>query len=230
LSSTNGATPTSRLFGLDIETAQPADLLRRIIGFADRAEHRRVSYVNAHVLNQSFGDDALRAAGVPEEQSRLLCCDYRDIPFQRFNKISSLEMVEHVGVKNLVSFYEQVRDLLADEEKWPKELLFIGRNMRIVQGNNQYLGSPVNRVKIMGTWASASQYADPHRPLRERAAAAWRHVLLRAVLAASDLVFYWYALKQLFGFSKGMEDEVEERMKAVAKDMGVELNHDVFDG
>ena len=38
--------------------------------------------------------------------------DYRDIPAQKFDKIVSLEMVEHVGVKNLVPFYEQVRDLL----------------------------------------------------------------------------------------------------------------------
>ena len=37
-----------------------------------------------------------------------------------------------------------IRDVLADEDKWPKELIFIGRNMRIVQGNNQYVPlSPV---------------------------------------------------------------------------------------
>ena len=36
-------TRRSRLFGLDIETAPPADLLRRILGFAERGEHRRVS-------------------------------------------------------------------------------------------------------------------------------------------------------------------------------------------
>jgi cyclopropane fatty-acyl-phospholipid synthase-like methyltransferase len=51
-----------------------------------------------------------------EDRARILCSDYRDIPAgQTFDKISSLEMVEHVGVKNLVPFYEQVRDLLADD-------------------------------------------------------------------------------------------------------------------
>ncbi len=49
------------------------------------------------------------------ERARVLCLDYRDIPAQKFDKIASLEMVEHVGVKNLVRFYEQVRDLLADD-------------------------------------------------------------------------------------------------------------------
>jgi cyclopropane fatty-acyl-phospholipid synthase-like methyltransferase len=49
------------------------------------------------------------------DHARILCKDYRDIPQQKFDKIVSLEMVEHVGVKNLISFYEQVRDLLTDE-------------------------------------------------------------------------------------------------------------------
>jgi cyclopropane fatty-acyl-phospholipid synthase-like methyltransferase len=42
--------------------------------------------------------------------------DYRDIPKGgNYDKIVSLEMVEHVGVKNLSSFYAQVRELLADD-------------------------------------------------------------------------------------------------------------------
>lgn len=61
-----------------------------------------------------FGNGRIQQAGVAD-RARILCCDYRDIPKQRFNKISSLEMVEHVGVKNLVSFYELVRDLLEDD-------------------------------------------------------------------------------------------------------------------
>jgi N-acetylglucosaminyldiphosphoundecaprenol N-acetyl-beta-D-mannosaminyltransferase len=63
---------TSRLFGLEIETEPPADLLRRILGYAERGEHRRVSYVNAHVLNQSFGDAALRSA---LQRSDIVYCD-----------------------------------------------------------------------------------------------------------------------------------------------------------
>ena len=47
-----------------------------------------------------------------------------------------------------------IKQILGDEKKWPRELIFIGRNLRIVQGNNQFLGSPVNRIKISGLWAS----------------------------------------------------------------------------
>ncbi len=61
-----------------------------------------------------FGNGSIQQAGVADH-ARILCCDYRDIPKQRFNKISSLEMVEHVGVKNLTAFYELVKDLLEDD-------------------------------------------------------------------------------------------------------------------
>lgn len=123
-----------------------------------------------------------------------------------------------------------IRDILADEEKWPKELIFIGRNMRIVQGNNQYLGSPVNRIKMMGEWASRSLFLDPNLPWTQRLQNRWRHVIFKTVMAASDVAFYIYKVRQWLGLGGGMEDEVEKRMKDVAQDMGFELQHDVFDG
>jgi cyclopropane fatty-acyl-phospholipid synthase-like methyltransferase len=61
-----------------------------------------------------YGNHQIKMRGL-QDRARIVCSDYRDIPAQKFDKISSLEMVEHVGVKNLVSFYEQVRDLLSDE-------------------------------------------------------------------------------------------------------------------
>lgn len=50
-----------------------------------------------------------------ERKVRVLCNDYRDIPAGKYDKICSLDMVEHVGVKNLRAFYEQVRELLDDD-------------------------------------------------------------------------------------------------------------------
>lgn len=123
-----------------------------------------------------------------------------------------------------------MRDMLADEEKWPKELIFIGRNMRIVQGNNQYLGSPVNRIRIMGEWASKGLYTDPGLPLGRRLVNAWRHLLFKAVMAATDVAFYFFKLRQKVGWGGGMEEEVDKRMRDMAQDFGVELEGDVFAG
>ncbi|CAJ2503942.1 Uu.00g113360.m01.CDS01 [Anthostomella pinea] len=123
-----------------------------------------------------------------------------------------------------------IREVLADEDKWPQELVFIGRNMRIVQGNNQFMGSPVNRIKLMGNWASLSLVQDPDLPFRERVVFAWKHVIFKTVLLATDVAFYTYKLRQWLGWGGGMEDEVEARMRVMAKDFGVELQHEVFEG
>lgn len=62
----------------------------------------------------AFGNMRIQKAGVAE-RARILCCDYRDIPRRQFDKISSLEMVEHVGVKNYPKFCALVYELLKDD-------------------------------------------------------------------------------------------------------------------
>jgi sphingolipid C9-methyltransferase len=47
--------------------------------------------------------------------ARALIMDYRDIPAERYNKISCLEMAEHVGVRRFGKFLEQVYGLLEDD-------------------------------------------------------------------------------------------------------------------
>lgn len=125
---------------------------------------------------------------------------------------------------------KQVREMLGDETKWPKDLIFIGRNMRIVQGNNQYLGSPVNRIKLTGSWASRSLVDSPDLSTSERVKNFGRHLIFKCVLFTSDIVFYISKVRQTFGFGGGMEDDIEAQMKSMAKDMGIELQHSVFEG
>ena len=124
-----------------------------------------------------------------------------------------------------------IREVLSEEENFPRELLFIGRNMRIVQGNNQFLGSPVNRIKLTGTWASRSLVDARDLSLGERFVNGWRHLIFKFVIFTSDIVFYTSKVRQLFGFGDGMEDDIEKQMRFIAKDQfGVDLQHSVFDG
>ncbi|KAF3026020.1 hypothetical protein E8E15_000718 [Penicillium rubens] len=123
-----------------------------------------------------------------------------------------------------------IRDILGDETKWPQELIFIGRNLRIVQGNNQFLGSPVNRVKITGIWASRALIESPDLPLAEKIRNIGRHFIFRVVLFSSDIFFYFTKVRQFLHLGGGMEDDIEAQMQNMAKDIGVELNHSVFEG
>jgi len=61
-----------------------------------------------------FGMERIKDFKV-DQTARVLCSDYRDIPREKFDKISSVEMIEHVGVKNLTKFFDEVYDLLEDQ-------------------------------------------------------------------------------------------------------------------
>jgi cyclopropane fatty-acyl-phospholipid synthase-like methyltransferase len=62
----------------------------------------------------SYGNEQIANNGV-KDRARILCLDYRDIPNRTWDKISCLEMAEHVGVKNFQKFMNQIFGLLADD-------------------------------------------------------------------------------------------------------------------
>ena len=103
---------------------QPGERMLDIgCGWGTLAKYASANY-GAHVTgitlgrNQTaWGNNGLRKAGVTEEQSRILCMDYRDIPVPegRYNKITCLEMAEHVGVRHFSTFLRQVYDMLDDD-------------------------------------------------------------------------------------------------------------------
>jgi cyclopropane fatty-acyl-phospholipid synthase-like methyltransferase len=62
----------------------------------------------------AFGNARIQKAGLAD-RARIECLDYREIPRRQFDRIASLEMVEHVGVKNLSKYCSLVYDLLKDD-------------------------------------------------------------------------------------------------------------------
>ena len=92
-------------------------------GWGTLAKYASVNY-GARTLgitlgrNQTaWGNNALQKADISEDQSRILCMDYRDIPAPAggFKKITCLEMAEHVGVRHFGTFLTQVYDMLDDD-------------------------------------------------------------------------------------------------------------------
>lgn len=62
----------------------------------------------------AFGNERLAREGVAE-RARIECLDYREIPRHTYDRIVSLEMVEHVGVRNLPKYFSIVYDRLKDD-------------------------------------------------------------------------------------------------------------------
>ncbi len=62
----------------------------------------------------AFGNARIAREGLAG-RARIECLDYRDLPQRKYDRIVSLEMVEHVGVKNLPDYFAIVRERLADD-------------------------------------------------------------------------------------------------------------------
>jgi len=60
----------------------------------------------------AFGQKQAKEAGV---SIKVLTMDYRKIPNEKYNKITCLEMAEHVGIKNFQTFLHQVKGMLEDD-------------------------------------------------------------------------------------------------------------------
>ncbi|ODA79282.1 hypothetical protein RJ55_04875 [Drechmeria coniospora] len=89
--------------------------------------------------------------------------------------------------------FEEAAAYLGEEELFPQELVFLERSIGLIQGNNRFLGSPVNRIKL----------------------------IVRLSLFVLDLAFWWSAMKQYFGYGSGFEQELkdaEERAMRETKD------------
>ncbi|KAF5378111.1 hypothetical protein D9615_007627 [Tricholomella constricta] len=85
---------------------------------------------------------------------------------------------------------KRLKEFLTDTDRMPKALIFLTRNMRMVQGNNQSFGSPVNRIKITGFWASRSLSQTPNLSLLQRIREYWHHLVFRGVMFSLDIIFW----------------------------------------
>ncbi|KAJ7768749.1 sphingolipid C9-methyltransferase [Mycena olivaceomarginata] len=105
---------------------------------------------NKLAINQAkFGTERIAQNGIPADKARILCCDYREIPHGQgiYDKIVSLEMAEHVGVRRYSAFLAQMYELLADDG------LFVFQVAGLRQG---WQGLFMSKYVFPGADASAS--------------------------------------------------------------------------
>lgn len=62
----------------------------------------------------AYATEQIRQAGL-SDRARILRMDYRDIPHRVYDRISCLEMAEHVGVRKFKKFMKQIYGMLADD-------------------------------------------------------------------------------------------------------------------
>ncbi|KAK2738465.1 protein kinase-like protein [Colletotrichum kahawae] len=95
---------------------------------------------------------------------------------------------------------------------WPPELVFLERNLGLVQGSNRFFGSPVNRIKLIGVAAMRSVEASGQETM-------WMTVRSRWSLFMLDLVFYLSSVRQYFGYGGGFEEDLKEEEDRAAREL-----------
>lgn len=125
------------------------------------------------------------------------------------------------------SSYDLIKSFLGDQSRFPLQLLFVLRTMRMIQNLNQAMGSPVNRVNIFTK--SALQLLWEESWTQRRFVDWLQLVHLKLALLLSDLVFWMFRVRQIFsgdrygGKGEGMEDYIEKYMRETARSMGIEI-------
>ncbi|KAI5956218.1 hypothetical protein KGF54_000693 [Candida jiufengensis] len=116
-----------------------------------------------------------------------------------------------------------LKDFIGDRSKFPMELPFLARTMRMIQNINQQFGSPVNRINLLTNQAiNGLSSGDSHLT--------WSNYFdiykIKFSLLFSGLVFYFIRFKQWIGGSnsknKGLEDYIEMYMQNTAKSLGLD--------
>ncbi|KAF7331011.1 ABC1 domain-containing protein [Mycena venus] len=145
---------------------------------------------------------------------------------------------EMTNYERSVMMKAKLKGFLIDTDRMPKVLIFLLRNMRMVQGNNKTLGSPVNRIKITGLSASRALARRTHADLRTRLYEYYHYAFFRAVMLSIDLAFWLARTRQWLWHTLGLgrdgmgfEDEIERSVRGLAKtSFGMDVGADAFDG
>lgn len=114
-----------------------------------------------------------------------------------------------------------LRSFISDKGKFPLELLFVVRTMRMIQNLNQHFGSPVNRVNLFSREAIGAS-----RPTNT---SDWLKLLLQKMtLLFGDFMFGFIRLRQWIWGDKfgnkamGLEDYFEVFIKDSASKLGLD--------
>lgn len=163
----------------------------------------------------------------------------------------SQERANTSAYESSLKIKETMKTLLENEALIPQELIFIVRCMRMMQGNNQVLGSPTNRINILahGAAAGMSINAPPSSANRDTRLVSilriWFDNLIkvwtfRSVLMLVDFGFFLTQVRQWWlkdsrhqkaRRGEGFEDLLQRQLENLAKEeFGVTLDDTAFMG
>ncbi|WVF67199.1 hypothetical protein IAT40_001947 [Kwoniella sp. CBS 6097] len=147
---------------------------------------------------------------------------------------------EKTQYEQQVELKQRMKTMLENEQLIPRELIFLTRCQRMMQANNQLLGSPSSRVNLTAKWASIGYTRSLTGSRSLQTVGIWRWTrdrfdafLFRFTLGIVDLAFWFTLQKQRFlpKDKGGWEDKLQKQFEAMAKEeFGIEIDDTVFLG
>ncbi|KAI5968982.1 hypothetical protein CANMA_001978 [Candida margitis] len=115
------------------------------------------------------------------------------------------------------------KDFIGDRSKFPKELTFVTRTMRMIQSLNREYGSPVNRINLLTTEAITAISTEKTISWSDY----WDVFRIKLSMIFSGVIFRLIRFRQWVSGSKneknqGLEDYIEMYMENTAKSLGIE--------
>ncbi|EKG10380.1 ABC-1 domain-containing protein [Macrophomina phaseolina MS6] len=114
---------------------------------------------------------------------------------------------------------KEAAKLLGEDGSWFREFILVERSLGLVHGNNRFLGSPVDRSKLIGLWAAKSLRDETQETL-------WQNMMSKHALVVFNIMFYISMLKQHLGHGDTLEQELqqeEERQAMETRDVMKEM-------
>jgi len=135
-----------------------------------------------------------------------------------FNPESGRVHVGDITQKDIAKFQMKAKDrilhLLHDTSLIPRELIFVGRNLNLVRANNKEMGSIVNRVHILASFAARGVNIGEQRITTWRTS--FQDMAFQSRLFSISLLYYLAQIYQnisAFVFGRKVDD-IEEQVEA----------------
>jgi len=142
---------------------------------------------------------------------------------ENISKMSNFERQEFMK-ENFKNFFKET-------EKFPLELIFLGRSMRMIQLLNQKYKAPVNRINLFTKEAVKGYYLNEpnvkNPTFWHKLERTLRYSIFVLILTISDITFYTSKAGQYLFGSKNVEDLLQEQMFKQMKEMGIENPQDI---
>lgn len=121
---------------------------------------------------------------------------------------------------------DSFKNFFQNTEKFPLEMIFLGRTMRMLQTLNQKYHAPINRINLFTKEAIAGYYLNPPNVQKmstiTKTEQMLRYSIFLVIMTISDVSFYISKITQWAFGTKNMEDLLQAQLNSELREMGVE--------